>query len=260
MVINDTGDIHKTTEQAIEVLNGIRQANGATISDLLSQFEMSRSTLYTHLNTLSKSGFVVRENGQYWVGIRLKEFSVAAGDRKPSYQIVKNKIKQLEDEFEAEVEFLVEEAGRTNVIYHTERISHDRVRLHTHNTAAGKAILAEMPEQRVREIIDQHGLPEQTRNTITDRTELFRQLKTITERGYAYNNAECFDGYHGIGVTVKGIDGSILGAITIGGPVYRIPEERLKNEMVDTLLNTVEDIENAIESHRSIILSELTNK
>jgi DNA-binding IclR family transcriptional regulator len=260
MAMDDTGNIHKTTEQAIEVLDRIRRANGANVSNLLSEFEMSRSTLYTHLNTLAKEGFIVRENGQYWVGVRFKEFSVAATERKPSYQIVKNKIQSLEEEFEAETEFLVEEAGRTNVIYHSETISHDRVRLHTHNTAAGKAVLAEMPEERVHEILDQHGLPEQTSNTITDREELFEELETISKQGYAYNNSECFDGYHGIGATVEGIDGSVLGAITIGGPVYHISEERLRNEMVDTLLETVDEIEGSIDSHRSIIISELAKE
>lgn len=255
-----TGNTHKTTEQAIEILDRIRQANGANVSDLLSEFEMSRSTLYTHLNTLVKAGLIVRENGQYWIGIRFKEFSVTAMERKPSYQIVYNKMQNLEEDLEAETEFLVEEAGRTNVVYHSESISHNRVRLYTHNTAAGKAILAETPEERVHEILDQHGLPEQTSNTITDREELFKELETIAERGYAYNDGECFDGYHGIGVTVEGIDGSVLGAITIGGPVYHIPEERLRNEMVDTLLEAVDDIEKSIDSHRSIIISELTSE
>lgn len=260
MVTNDAGNVHKTTEQAIHVLDAIRQGNGATISDLLSEFDLSRSTLYTHLNTLTNAGFIVRENGRYWVGTRFKEFSVAAENRKPSYQLVKNEIQYLEDEFEAETEFLVEEAGRINVLYHSETIDHNRVRLHAHNTAAGKAILADLPDQRVHEILNEHGLPQQTENTITDRDDLFDELETISERGYAYNNNECFDGYHGIGATVDGIDGSILGAITLGGPIYRIPEKRLKNELVDALRNTINEIESSIEANRSIITSELASE
>ncbi|WP_161973216.1 IclR family transcriptional regulator [Halostella litorea] len=260
MATNDAGNVHKTTEQAIHVLDAIRRGNGATISDLRSEFDLSRSTLYTHLNTLTDAGLVVRENGRYWVGTRFKEFSVAAENRKPSYQLVKNEIQYLEEEFEAETEFLVEEAGRVNVIYHSENIDHSRVRLHAHNTAAGKAILADLPDQRVEEILDRHGLPQQTANTITDRDELYDELATVAERGYAYNNSECFDGYHGIGATVNGIDGSILGAITLGGPIYRIPEKRLKNELVDALRNTIDEIEDSIESNRAIITSELASE
>ncbi|SDY94594.1 IclR family transcriptional regulator [Halopenitus persicus] len=253
-------NVHSTTEQAIRLLDAIRRANGATISDLLTEFDTSRSVLYTHLNTLTNSGLVIRENGRYWMGIRSKEFSVAAETRKPSYQLVKNEIQYLEDEFEAETEFLVEEAGRINILYHSENIDHNRVRLYAHNTAAGKAILADLPDQRVHEILNQHGLPQQTENTITDRDELFNELEVISERGYAYNNNECFDGYHGIGATVDGIDGSVLGAVTLGGPIYRIPENRLKNELVDALQNTINEIEKSIEANRSNISSELASE
>ncbi|ELY77462.1 IclR family transcriptional regulator [Natrinema gari] len=260
MGIDDKGNVHRTTEQAIRILDAIRRGNGATISDLLSEFDISRSTLYTHLNTLADSGLVIRENGRYWVGIRFKEFSVAAETRKPSYQILKSEIKNLEDEFEAETEFLVEETGRINVLYHSENINHNRVRLHAHNTAAGKAILADLPDERVHEILDEHGLPQQTENTITDRDELFEELENISKRGYAYNNNECFDGYHGIGATVDGIDGSILGAVTLGGPIYRIPENRLKNELVDALQDMIDEIERSIEANRSNITSELASE
>jgi len=258
MTANGDQGVHSTTQQAIAVLDTIKQANGANISDLMGEFEISRSTLYTHLNTLIDAGLIVRENGQYWIGMRFKEFSVAATNRKPSYQIVISEIKQLEDGIDAEIEFLVEEAGRINVVYHSESVSHYRIRLHAHNTAAGKAILAGTPRQQVQEILDHHGLPKQTRNTITDREKLLEELETVSDRGYAYNYSECFDGYHGIGATVEGIDGSILGAVTIGGPVYHIPEEQLKNELVDTLVETVNEIEESIESQRSLITTELT--
>jgi len=257
MTTEDGKNVHKTTEQAIAVLDSTRRMNGATISDLDNEFKVSKSTLYTHLNTLTDAGLVVRENGRYWVGARCKEFGIAAESRKPSYKYIKNKIRDLVAEVEAEAEFLTEESGRVNVIYHSETINHSRVRLYTHNTAAGKAILAELPDERVHEILDQHGVPQQTSNTITDQKELFDELRKIAKRGYAYNNSECFEGYHGIGATIEGIDETILGAITLGGPIYRISEKRLKNELVDTLRNAIEEIEQSIETNRSVIISEL---
>jgi DNA-binding IclR family transcriptional regulator len=139
-------------------------------------------------------------------------------------------------------------------------VRHDRVRLFLHSTAAGKAILAELPRERVLEILDRWGLPRQTSNTVTDRETLFEQLELVAERGYAYNDRECFDGYHGVGAVVRGIDGSILGALTIGGPVYRVPEERLGNEMVDLLLESVEDIEATIEAQRATITAEMASR
>lgn len=48
-----------------------------------------------------------------------------------------------------------------------------------HTMAAGKAILAFLPEERVEEIILQYGLPSLTENTITDKDELYKDLKGI---------------------------------------------------------------------------------
>lgn len=38
-----------------------------------------------------------------------------------------------------------------------------------HTTAPGKAILAHLPEERIRAIIDEEGLTAETENTINDR-------------------------------------------------------------------------------------------
>lgn len=256
----DTKSTHSTTTNAIEILDFIRRADGARISDVMDECNMSRSTAYTHLNTLKQEGLIVRQDGQYCIGLRFREFSVCARNRKPSFQIVKKKMRELAEETDDEIEFLVEETGRIHLVYHSETVSHNRVRLYLHNTAAGKAILAEFPVEKVNEIIERWGMPRHTPNTITDKDELFAQLESIKEQGYAYNNRECFEGYHGIGASIKGINGSTLGALTIGGLVYRVQEETLKNEMAELLQETVNEIETTIESQREVISAELANR
>ncbi|MFB6187002.1 MAG: IclR family transcriptional regulator C-terminal domain-containing protein, partial [Halobacteriaceae archaeon] len=59
-----------------------------------------------------------------------------------------------------------------------------------HANAAGKAILAHLPEDVVHDILDRTGLPEHTKHTITSRKELFDELDSIRERGYAVNRGE----------------------------------------------------------------------
>lgn len=260
MASSNVVSIHKTTEGAIDLLEFIRRKNGVTVAEIVDQFDHSRSTAYLHLNTLTHHGFLVREGGQYCIGLRFREFSVCARNRRPSYQIIKKKMEELEAETAGEIEFLVEESGRVNLVYHSESVTHDRVRLHLHNTAAGKAILSELPRERVDEIIDRWGLPEEAPNTITDRDRLFEELAVVSERGYAYNDRECFEGYHGIGAAVQGIDGSMIGAITIGGPTYRVDENTLKTELSSVLRETVRGIEQTIMDQREAITQELSNK
>lgn len=257
---NGSPSVHKTTEGAIEMLEFVRRQNGTTVAEIVDEFDLSRSTAYLHLNTLRHHGFLVREHGRYRIGLRFREFSVCARNRRPSYQIIKKKMDELAAETAGELEFLVEESGRVNLVYHSESVSHDRVRLYLHNTAAGKAILSELPRERVEEIIDRWGLPGETPNTITDRDQLFAELETVADQGYAYNDQECFEGYHGIGTAVTGIDGSIVGAITIGGPTYRVGENTLQTELTGLLRETVEEVEATIMDQRTAITQELANQ
>ena len=67
-----------------------------------------------------------------------------------------------------------------------------------HSSAAGKAILAHLPAERVNEIVATCGLPSEAPNTITDRTELDR----VRESGVAYNDEESIKGLRAVGVPV----------------------------------------------------------
>lgn len=254
---NGAPSTHKTTETAIEILDLVAESSGVTLSEVLSELGLTKSTAYTHMNTLQKHGFVVREGGKYWIGLRFRKYSMRARVRRPSYQIVHKYVREFADNTDQEVEFLVEENGRANIVYHSEPLTDDPVYLHLHNTAAGKAILAEFSRQQVADVVDRWGLPGTTPNTTTDREALFRELDTIREQGYSYNDGECFEGYHGVGATIDGIDDQVLGALTVGGPVYRVSKRTLENECVDVLHQTIDAIEEEMESQRQAIASEL---
>jgi DNA-binding IclR family transcriptional regulator len=242
----------KTTETSLSILEFIRESNGATLSEVMEAFDLAKSTAYTHLHTLETHGYIVSDRGEYRIGLRFLEFSKSARTQDPIYDRIEATVFDLSERLECEVEFLVEENGRIVLVYHSEgpidQDSHPY--MYSHTTAAGKAILAELPDERVHEIIDQWGLPRKTENTITDVETLFEELETVRERGYGYNRAECFEGYHGIGAVVTDIDDRILGALTLGGPLYRLSEDHLKGDLADEFLAAVEDLEASIERAR----------
>ena len=98
-----------------------------------------------------------------------------------------------------------------------------------HVSAAGKAILACLPESEVRRIIGETGLPRRTRNTITELDSLLRDLALINERGYAIDDEEDDEGVFCIAAAFQSGDARPLGAISITGlksdmPAWRVPE------------------------------------
>jgi DNA-binding IclR family transcriptional regulator len=109
---------------------------------------------------------------------------------------------------------------------------------HLHTSGLGKAILAHLPPERVDRIIDRHGLPQKTANTITDRGELLTELETIRERGLAYEREERVEGIQCVAAPVQDNDGQLLGAVSVSGPASRMTETRFEDEISEQVRKT----------------------
>jgi DNA-binding IclR family transcriptional regulator len=108
-----------------------------------------------------------------------------------------------------------------------------------HWTALGKALLAQFPDERVHGIVDRHGLPRATENTITDRDELFAELERIRERGFSIEDEERREGIKALAVKIQyDEDPSPVAAVSISGPKRRIGEEEY-DELLDAIRNAV---------------------
>jgi hypothetical protein len=113
-----------------------------------------------------------------------------------------------------------------------------------HNSAPGKAVLAELPSEAVERILDLRGLPATTEETLTTREGLREELEAISERGYATNDEELQSGFRSVGAPVRHSDGTVLGALSIGGPAYRFEvEPPAASGNVTTPLNATERVE-----------------
>lgn len=112
-----------------------------------------------------------------------------------------------------------------------------------HNTAVGKAILANLPRMRVEQILDTWGLPEETENTITDRETLYAELETVREQGYAINPAENFKELYGIGVAATDHADNVIGAFSVTGPEHSLSGPEKEASIADTVVEIVNEYE-----------------
>jgi DNA-binding IclR family transcriptional regulator len=91
-----------------------------------------------------------------------------------------------------------------------------------HCTALGKALLADLPPQRVEELLAPSPLEALTPNTITDRGRLGAELKAVAARGYAVDDEERMPGVLCIAAPVRDHSGRAAGAISVSGPAFRM--------------------------------------
>ncbi len=250
MSIHGDKDRIKSLDKSFQILRLIRANDGMKLNELVDELSFSRSTIHNHLMALLHEGLVVRENNTYHIGLAFLHFGEYARHRKPEYRLAREYVENLADETSEEVDFTVPEQGRMISLYHVVgdvKSSSLQVgsRFHMHNTAAGKSVLAELPPNEVEEILDHWGLPAATNKTITSRSELRDELEIVREKGYAVTDQELLDGYRSVGMTVHYPHGRLFGALSVGGPTYRMDIEPDSN-LIETLQATINSIENEL--------------
>lgn len=90
-----------------------------------------------------------------------------------------------------------------------------------HCTAAGKVLLAHMPEA-VREAALSKPLAPRTRRTETDPARLRRELAAIRSRGHALDNEGFIAFLRVAAAPVRDASGAVVAALAVGGPSLRV--------------------------------------
>jgi DNA-binding IclR family transcriptional regulator len=249
MLGEDTGRTLKTTRTSLQVLELVLEYDGLTLAELDELVDKPKTSLHGHLTTLRDCRYLITDGHTYRGSCRLALLGEQAKHSNRAVPIAADVVEQLSAQTGLEANFTVLEHGRLLLVHGTPGESADdatggfRTEYYLHNTAAGKAILAEMDREYVELVVDEWGLPSETDATITDRERLFETLSATAERGYGVVDGESAPGVVAVGVPVHDADGAIVGGLSVGGPEHRVDTGWLHREVVDLLLEGVENLE-----------------
>lgn len=235
---------------AFTILEALYASNGAGITELADELDVSKSTIHSHLQTLTDLGYVTKRGTEYELGLRFLTFGGYVRDRTDLYQIAKEGADELAEETGELAAISTESSGENIYLYQVRGTkamsldSHLGARLPLHCTATGKAILASMPEDRVDEIVDRVGLPRTTENTITDRDALREELAAIADRGVSFDDEERIEGMRGLACPIVHQEQEVvLGAIGVTGPTNRMSGTRFEEDIPNLLTRIARMIE-----------------
>jgi DNA-binding IclR family transcriptional regulator len=255
--MDDSPRTLKTVETTVDIIWALERQDGSTVSELAELLDLSKGAVYNHLATLREQRLVVQEGNVYRLGLHFQTLGEYVKHNTPLYDAGKNETEQLANETGEYAHLMAEEYGRGIHVYKAsgENAVGDRYHQlnleqpdHLHYNSTGKSVLAHLPEEKVERIIDEHGLPRRTENTITDRETLFEELARIRERGYARNDEEEVPGLRAVGAPIIDSDGGVLGAISISAPHSRLQGERFETELPETVVQTANVIELNLET------------
>lgn len=250
---SESGRTVKSVETAIEIVDFVREADGARQREIAEHLSLADSTVHKHLNTLTENALLVEIDGEYRTGLEFLHFGGQAQNRTRVNRLARPIVADLAEKSGEQSQYIIEEYGRGYHV-HTAPSEHGtqidtRIgkRIYLHANSSGKAIMAHLPDDRVDAILDRWGLPAVTEHTITDRDRLEEELERTRERGYAINDEEHVIGWGGVAAPVFDPDGSVLGALAIGGPTKRYEGDLDDSQLPDMVLEAANQLELRIE-------------
>lgn len=219
----------QSVERAFVLLEFMADRGGrATLSELAEMANLPMPTIYRLLRTLSGQGYVrqLHDRG-YTLGPGLIRLGDIAG-------------RQTGDVAEPQLRTLVAALGETAnvavlngdmVVYVSQVPSPHSMRMftevgrraHPSATGVGKAILAGLNQDQVRQIVATSGMPKSTHKSLSDLPSLEAELETIRAQGYAVDEEEQEVGVRCFAVEIKGAP--LPMAVSVSGPVTRVHEE-----------------------------------
>nr|WP_245724238.1 IclR family transcriptional regulator [Natronorubrum texcoconense] len=223
------------------ILEYIRDSEGAGVTDVADAFSVSKSTAHGHLSTLASLGYIVDVDGKYRIGLQFLEFGHHARSRYNLYEAAKPEADQLAQLTGERCQIMVVEDFRGVYIYQTageqavQTDSHIGGTVDLHCTAVGKSYLAYLPDNELEAYLEQVGLDERTKHTITDPEKFREEIERVREQGYARNLEERIEGMNAFGAPILTEDGEVLGAISVSVPTTRIDDSVDENELVEQI-------------------------
>ncbi len=238
-----------TLEKAVEIVELLKGEDELELRDMTTELPYAKSTIHRHLETLIDTGYVLRTERGYRLSLKTLDVGIQTRRNHALYSVAKERVDTLAKETGEKVWCVIEENGMAVPIYgHSgENTVQSNVsvgeHVPMHQMAAGKAILAYLPDDRVESIIEQHSLAKVTENTISDPETLYEELSRIREKEVAFNREESGYRLHGAGTAVRNEEDVAIGAISVSGPARRLQGELFSEELPRQLLEIASDIE-----------------
>jgi IclR family KDG regulon transcriptional repressor len=229
------------------------------LSQLAAELRLNKATVYRLLNAMQEFEIIEKnpENERYRLGLQLYQLGCRALESRTLRSEAHRFLLELAKRCKESVSLAV---PATEGIVCLDRVDSPGFiitartpiggRFPAHCTAAGKAILAYLPEPEVRAIIDRNGMHMYTDRTINRYAALLENLALIRHEGCAHDSGELEKGLSGVAAPIFIRGGQMIASLGIAGPTQRFQESDLK-EKIDLVMDFAGRISKALGTRAS---------
>ena len=236
--------------QALEVLAD-RGAMG--LMEIAVFLGLNKSTAHRVLNSLIFMGYV-RQNaaGKYESTFKVVGLANKIMNKVDIVNIVRPYLRRLMEQTGETVHFV--ERDGVDAVYidkvesfsnTIQMVSQIGSRIPLYCSGVGKAIMAELNIQEIRDIWERSDVLSKTPYTVTDFNVFLKTLETIRRQGYALDNEENEEGVRCVAASFPEYTGKVRYAFSISAPVSRMDDDRIKElagYVIDTKKRIMEEI------------------
>ena len=224
----------QSVDRAVSVMEFLSRRGWSGVTEVARELDIHKSTAYRLLTTLRERGLVEQDAAteKYRLGFGLVLLARAVRADLDILGCARPVCERLSERTRETVTIAVLEDDDAVVIHQSisraSALGVDWTGRHTplHATAAGKIFLAYMPEDQLQRILEGR-LERFTENTIVDPASLKGHAKGILDAGYGYTVEELEVGLNAVGAPIRGADGTVVGAVSVSGPAFRLPPAAL---------------------------------
>jgi IclR family transcriptional regulator, KDG regulon repressor len=210
------------------------------ISQLAGELDLNKTTVHRLLNAMQKYDLIEKnpDNERYRLGLKLHELGCRALESRSLRNETHPFLQELSRRTGESVSLAVPGAGGIICIDRVDNL--DTIitartpvggRFQPHCTAAGKAILAWLPDPEIKAIIKRNGMPWFTSATFVKYADLLNTLDLTRRQGYATDFEELERGLCGLAAPVFMRGSHLVAAIGIAGPSPRFLGEELAKKI-----------------------------
>jgi IclR family transcriptional regulator, KDG regulon repressor len=211
------------------VQRGSRQ-KGVAFIEVASAVPLARTTVHRILYSLEKLGYIEKDEikAHYQLAAKFHDLTGSAVQFRRLPSLAKSVMQNLLLRFGETINLGVLEDGQVTYLDVLQSPSALRFaavpgeRNPVHCTALGKAMLAFLPENELRAVLERYPLVKKTPRTITQKRHLLVHLASVRERGVALDLEENLTGVICAAAPIFDKTGRVIAGISLSGPAKRM--------------------------------------
>ena len=208
---------------------------GLALSELAEEVELAPSTTHRLLQALQSQGFITQDNELGVWKIDVKTFRIGNSFLEARDFVATSRpfLRRLTAETGETANLGIRDGSTAVFLAQSESSQMMRMitrigsRAPLHASGVGKALMAWLPDDEFERVLAERGLDRVMTNTLHPVDTLRSNLSEVRRQGFACDREEHAIGLHCVAACLHDEHGTPLAAISVSGPVARIPESRL---------------------------------